>query len=119
MLAIVDAEMSTSPRAPRCSRSADTGAFVSVNGTCTASLMRASPSSGRCRLARPGRCGYVFSTDHARVTVNSQQLWSPPLTSAFQFVRNVPDESAGTQEPARVPGGVFALAGAEPIGAGL
>ena len=34
MFAIVEAEMSTRPRAPRCRRSADSGAFVSLNGTC-------------------------------------------------------------------------------------
>ena len=39
MLAIVEAEMSTNPSAPRCSRSADSGALVSVNGTEAASLM--------------------------------------------------------------------------------
>ena len=39
MLAIVEAEMSTRPRAPRCRRSADSGDFVSVNGTRAASLM--------------------------------------------------------------------------------
>src|SRR5215469_2600009 len=93
MFAIVDAEMSTSPRAPRCSRSADSGAFVSVNGTCAASLMRSTPSRGR----GPGRCGYAFCTDHARVTVDSQRLRSPPVASAFRFVRNVPDDNARAQ----------------------
>ena len=51
MLAIVDAEMSTSLSAPRCSRSADSGAFVSVNGTCGASLM--------CTLPFLGQSGWV------------------------------------------------------------
>src|SRR5215472_18638240 len=39
MLAIVDAEMSISPSAPRCSRSGASGALVSENGTEAASLM--------------------------------------------------------------------------------
>src|SRR5271170_7225309 len=39
MLAIVDAEMSISRKAPRFSRSGDSGAFVSVNGMDPASLM--------------------------------------------------------------------------------
>ena len=61
MFAIVDAEMSISLSAPRCSRSADSGAFVSVNGTCGASLM--------CTLPFSGQSGWVngFSTDNARV----------------------------------------------------
>ena len=39
MLAIVEAEMSIRLRAPWCSRSGDSGALVSVNGMCAASLM--------------------------------------------------------------------------------
>jgi len=39
MFAIVDAEMSISLRAPLCSRSGDSGALVSVNGTRAASLI--------------------------------------------------------------------------------
>ena len=39
MLAIVEAEMSTSPSAPRCSRSGASGALVSENGMRAASLM--------------------------------------------------------------------------------
>src|SRR3974390_1659616 len=46
MFAIVEAEMSIRPRAPRCNRSADSGAFVSVNGPCAASLMRSLPQTG-------------------------------------------------------------------------
>src|SRR5438552_813250 len=113
MFAIVDAEMSISRSAPRCSRPGDSGSLDSVNGTCGASLMRSSPSRGLCQRARPGRCWYVFSTDHARVTVNSQQLRSPPLASAFQFVRNVPDQSEGAQGPER------RMLCAVPTGAGL
>src|SRR6202041_1178503 len=40
MFAIVEAEMSTKLSAPRCSRSGDSGALVSENGTDAASLMR-------------------------------------------------------------------------------
>ena len=39
MFAIVDAEMSTRLSAPRCSRSADSGALVSENGVEAISLM--------------------------------------------------------------------------------
>ena len=39
MFAIVEAEMSTSRSAPRCSRSGDSGALVSEYGTDAASLM--------------------------------------------------------------------------------
>src|SRR6266702_493386 len=39
MLAIVEAEISTSRSAPRCSRSGDSGALVSENGMGAASLM--------------------------------------------------------------------------------
>ena len=45
-VAIVEAEMSTRPRAPRCNRSADSGAFVSVNGTLAASLIFSLPQRG-------------------------------------------------------------------------
>src|SRR6185437_13048371 len=48
MFAIVEADMSTSPSAPRCSRSADSGALVSENGTDAASLI----SCLRCDLTR-------------------------------------------------------------------
>src|ERR1022692_3364544 len=41
IFAIVDAEISISPSAPRCSRSGDCGALVSENGTAAASLMSA------------------------------------------------------------------------------
>ena len=40
MFAIVEAEMSISRSAPLCSRSGDSGALVSENGTDAASLMR-------------------------------------------------------------------------------
>src|SRR5579859_1226391 len=46
MLAIVEAEMSIRLRAPRFSRSADSGAFVSENGTCAASLICSLPQGG-------------------------------------------------------------------------
>ena len=39
MFAIVEAEMSTRLSAPRCSRSADSGALVSENGVEAISLM--------------------------------------------------------------------------------
>jgi hypothetical protein len=42
MFAIVEADMSTSPSAPRCRRSGDSGALVSENGTDPASLIAAS-----------------------------------------------------------------------------
>src|SRR3984885_5658371 len=47
MFAIVEAEMSTRPRAPRCSRSADSGALVSENGTRAASLISWPPRPDR------------------------------------------------------------------------
>src|SRR5580704_8195038 len=53
MFAIVEADMSTSPSAPRCSRSADSGALVSENGTDAASLI----SRLRCDLTRIYRSG--------------------------------------------------------------
>jgi hypothetical protein len=46
MFAIVDAEMSISRSAPRCSRSGASGALVSENGTEAASLM-STPRLGR------------------------------------------------------------------------
>src|SRR6516225_2506168 len=96
MFAIVDAEMSTSPSAPRCRRSAASGAFVSVNGTCAASLMSSLPQTG---ADRPD-VGYACSTDHARAMVDSQQTRWPSLASAFQFLRNVPDDHPRAQGPA-------------------
>src|ERR1700733_451902 len=52
MFAIVEAEMSTKPSAPLCSRSGDSGALVSENGTDAASLMMHSPESPHSRCAR-------------------------------------------------------------------
>jgi hypothetical protein len=51
MFAIVEAEMSTSLSAPRFSRSADSGAFVSENGT-AASLIATSRGVAHSRHAR-------------------------------------------------------------------
>src|ERR1700722_17312083 len=51
MFAIVEAEMSTRLSAPRCSRSGDSGALVSENGTDAASLMVSLPGV----FARPAR----------------------------------------------------------------
>src|ERR1700722_5629310 len=52
MFAIVEAEMSTRLSAPRCSRSGDSGALVSENGTDAASLMVSLPASSHSRSAR-------------------------------------------------------------------
>src|ERR1700738_788498 len=97
MFAIVEAEMSIRLSAPRCSRSGDSGAFVSVNGTCAASLM--------C-YSLEGLAGAVVGTDLVRrflvrimrgIVADGQP---GILASAFQFLRNVPDARPGAQGPA-------------------
>src|SRR5260370_32786934 len=93
MLAIVDAEMSISPRAPRCSRSADSGAFVSVNGTCAASLIRSLPQKG-CPWADVGDLLVRIMRGTA---VDSQQRLTPPPGKRFPILRNVPDVGPDAQ----------------------
>src|SRR5260221_3665561 len=61
MLAMVDAEMSIRLSAPRCSRSALSGALVSVNGTGAASLMSAPQLSRPSRVALPELSGAARS----------------------------------------------------------
>src|SRR5258708_33706081 len=61
MLAMVDAEMSIRLSARRCSRSALSGALVSVNGTGAASLMSAPQLSRPSRVALPELSGAARS----------------------------------------------------------
>src|SRR5258708_28218906 len=61
MLAMVDAEMAIRLSAPRCSRSALSGALVSVNGTGAASLMSAPQLSRPSRVALPELSGAARS----------------------------------------------------------
>src|SRR6266849_2409026 len=93
MLAIVDAEMSIRPRAPLCSRSGDSGAFGSVNGTCAASLIR-SLHQGAVPGLMSGTCLVRIMRGTA---VDSQQRLTPPPGKRFPILRNVPDVGPDAQ----------------------
>src|ERR1700760_421420 len=111
MFAIVDAAMSTSPSAPRCSRSGDSGDLVSVNGPGAAdSLICTLPDrAGSGWLAelvgmmrglgidrQPAAPGKFLDVGGAAGPV---RFHGATVGKRFpDSWRNVPDEDAGAQE---------------------
>src|ERR1700722_5539896 len=87
MLAIVDAAISTRPSAPRCRRSADSGAFVSENGTAASLIIHSPALPPEQRLARHRRGG-----------------GRPNRAGAATGVRKLADVSAKMQELLRISG---------------
>src|SRR6266576_6588568 len=97
MLAIVEAEMSISRNAPRCSRSGDSGDLVSVNGTGAAdSLIYTLPD-------RAGSGWFAELVGIMRGLGVDRQPAAPAVTGKRfpDSWRNVPDEDADAQEGPR------------------
>src|ERR1700691_4774148 len=87
MFAIVEAEMSTRLSAPRCSRSGDSGALVSENGTDAASLMVSLPESSHSRYARHLGKRFPFSANLSN--------WGEPRKTVLPALAG----SAGARRP--------------------
>src|SRR5580704_7375642 len=97
MLAIVEAEMSTSRSAPRCSRSGDSGVLVSENGMGAASLM-SPPAWAMPPGTRSGPGGRTL----VRVVHRSRRDGEPaPLGELFEVgLAAGPAAQAGRAHPA-------------------
>src|SRR5215472_6865678 len=91
MLAMVEAEMSIKPSAPRCNRSGASGAFVSENGADAASLICLPPSRALRWLREAGSSppGHRNGPDGPYAAFGpaaAAWLHRPELTPSVSFV---------------------------------
>src|SRR6266567_791204 len=116
MLAIVEAEISTRPSAPRCNRSALSGALVSVKGTDDASLISAPLCPSPVRVTLPELSGLVPLRGRGRA---AESVRGPMTLDAAAKRRVTGSDLPGSARPTTSPTTFFAHAASWPETVGL